>query len=48
MEVMAQFNTNDRDGVVTCDEFVRVMKCLSGAIADTAEYCEILKGCWGA
>lgn len=48
MEVMAQFNSQDREGVVTEDEFIQVQKALSGAITDSAEYFRILKGCWNA
>lgn len=46
MELMGQFSVQDRDSEVPLDEFLQVHKCLSGAIANTEEFCSVVKGCW--
>lgn len=46
MEFMGQFNSEDRQGVVSLDEFVMIHKVLSGGISNDAEYAKIVRGCW--
>jgi len=44
MEFMGQFNTQEREGKVSEDEFVLIIKLLSGSISDDAEFAEVVRG----
>jgi hypothetical protein len=48
MEFMGQFNTQDREGVVSLNEFVQVHRALSGSISNCDEYASVVRGCWKA
>lgn len=46
MEYMGQFNTQERDGVVSFDEFCEVHKNMSCGCADCSNFVTCIKNCY--
>lgn len=46
MEFMGLWDTQERDGVVTCEEFCKYYEDMSHAFEKDADFCSFMKGVW--
>ena len=46
MEFLAQFNTQDRDGIISQDEFLSVHRAFSGSVTNSADFEAAINAFW--